>query len=87
MAAKNMLNTLRGKGLGSFIANLELLSDAYITLAYYDVSSYKKETKPINIPSNQRLLKIKNLENVAVPTLELLVFKNFIYCGFHPANN
>ncbi|XP_014671561.1 PREDICTED: serine-protein kinase ATM-like [Priapulus caudatus] len=84
LAAKNMLNLLRVRGHGDIIANMEALSDAYISLAYLDASAHKKETQSINIPASQHLLALANLHNVAVPTLELPVdptceYKNIVH--------
>ena len=44
-AAKGMLERLRSTpSIGDIIAGLERLSDAYIELAYWDVSDRKRET-------------------------------------------
>ncbi|KAI9535698.1 hypothetical protein NQZ68_042049 [Dissostichus eleginoides] len=55
------------------IRDIERLCDAYITLAYMDVSRHKTETKAIPIPADQPIMQIKDLEEVAIPTMEIKV--------------
>ncbi|KAF3847994.1 hypothetical protein F7725_021022 [Dissostichus mawsoni] len=55
------------------IRDIERLCDAYITLAYMDVSRHKTETKDIPIPADQPIMQIKDLEEVAIPTMEIKV--------------
>ena len=43
-AAKQMLERLQSSRCGKILSSMEKLSDAYIKLAYWDVSQYKKET-------------------------------------------
>ena len=43
-AAKQMLERLQSSRCGRILSSMEKLSDAYIKLAYWDVSQYKKET-------------------------------------------
>ncbi|XP_071956069.1 serine-protein kinase ATM-like [Antedon mediterranea] len=74
VAAQNLLEDLKSSSdCCVVIKSLNTLSLSYIKLAYHDVMMYKRETKPIKIPSNQPLVQIKDLEHVAVPTLDLPV--------------
>nr|NP_001107666.1 ataxia telangiectasia mutated [Strongylocentrotus purpuratus]ABY60856.1 ataxia telangiectasia mutated [Strongylocentrotus purpuratus] len=72
------------------IPAMNKLSEAYIKMAYWDMSSKKSETRPISIASNQPLLHLKSLHHVAVPTLELKVdasccYDDIVYVeGFEP---
>ena len=43
-AAKQMIERLQSSRCGRIVSSMEKLSDAYIQLAYWDVSQYKKET-------------------------------------------
>ncbi|XP_063954158.1 serine-protein kinase ATM-like isoform X2 [Lytechinus pictus] len=72
------------------IPAMNKLSEAYIRMAYWDVSAKKAETKAIPIASNQPLLHLRSLHHVAVPTLELDVkasccYDDIVYVeGFEP---
>lgn len=50
---------------------MEKLMNSYIELAFLDVSEFKRVTKPIKLTTSIR--SIKNLTNVAVPTMTLPV--------------
>ncbi|XP_069045887.1 serine-protein kinase ATM isoform X1 [Lepisosteus oculatus] len=54
------------------IKGIETLCDAYISLAYMDASRYKNE-KSIQIPADQPITRIKDLEDVVIPTVEMKV--------------
>ncbi|KAI1893429.1 hypothetical protein AGOR_G00123630 [Albula goreensis] len=70
--ALNILNVIREQK-GKMVRGLEQLCSAYITLAYMDASRYKTEKKSIPIPSDQPIMKIKNLDDVIIPTMEIKV--------------
>ncbi|XP_041351980.1 serine-protein kinase ATM-like isoform X2 [Gigantopelta aegis] len=73
-AAKNMIEKLKRTGKVSVIVrNLEILSTAYIELANWSVEQFKKETKAINLPGSLMLTQLKNLDILAVPTVETKV--------------
>ena len=57
---------------------MEQLCDAYVDLAYYDVSAYKKQRGPVKLPNSCPLLKLSR-GVVVVPTLELAVDKTCCY--------
>ncbi|KAF3692958.1 Serine-protein kinase ATM [Channa argus] len=70
--AQKIINTIRKKK-GEMICGIERLCHAYITLAYMDAIRHKNEKKAIPIPADQPLMKIQNLEEVAIPTMEIKV--------------
>ncbi|CAJ1065758.1 serine-protein kinase ATM [Xyrichtys novacula] len=55
------------------IRGIERLCDAYITLAYMDASKHKTEKRAIPIPADQPIMKIKDLDEVVIPTMEIKV--------------
>lgn len=61
------------KKRGKLISGIERLCDAYITFAYMDASRHKTEKKAIPIPADQPIIQIKDLNEVAIPTMELKV--------------
>lgn len=67
-AARTIIEELRKTKLKDNINELELLIEAYIELAFFDATPYKKETKPIRFPTKLKLKAIANLNNVHVPT-------------------
>ena len=69
-AAKDLLSKLR-RQKPSLVKSVEQLCDAYIDLAYYDVSSQKTQRGPIKLPTSCPLLKLK--ERVVIPTVDLAV--------------
>ncbi|XP_062983150.1 serine-protein kinase ATM [Elgaria multicarinata webbii] len=71
-AASNIINFIKSKR-ANLVANVETLCDAYITLANLDVADWKSQRRAINIPSGQPITKLKNLEDVVVPTMEVKV--------------
>ncbi|XP_061781898.1 serine-protein kinase ATM [Nerophis lumbriciformis] len=70
--ARKIMEAVRKKK-GEMIYGMERLCDAYITLAYMDASRHKLEKKAIPIPADQPILHIKDLDAVAMPTLEIKV--------------
>ncbi|XP_009959316.1 PREDICTED: serine-protein kinase ATM-like [Leptosomus discolor] len=71
-AARNIINIVR-KRRARMVRNIEALCDAYITLANVDATPWKSQRKGINIPADQPIIKLKNLEDVVVPTMEIKV--------------
>uniref|UniRef100_A0A6Q2X681 non-specific serine/threonine protein kinase n=1 Tax=Esox lucius TaxID=8010 RepID=A0A6Q2X681_ESOLU len=76
--AQRILNKIRKKR-SQMIRGIEVLCDAYITLAYMDASRHKTEKKAIAIPSDQPIMQIKNLDDVVIPTVETKVDPSGIY--------
>ncbi|KAE8295481.1 Serine-protein kinase ATM [Larimichthys crocea] len=70
--AQKIINVIKKKR-AKMIRGIERLCDAYITLAYMDASRHKNEKKAIPIPADQPLMKIKDLEEVVIPTMEIKV--------------
>ncbi|KAM8905494.1 serine-protein kinase ATM [Spinachia spinachia] len=70
--ARRIIGELQ-KERGEMIRGVEKLCDAYITLAYMDASKHKAEKKAIPIPADQPIIHIKNLHEVAIPTMEIKV--------------
>ncbi|XP_010143177.1 PREDICTED: serine-protein kinase ATM [Buceros rhinoceros silvestris] len=71
-AASNIINTVRRRR-AHMVRDVEALCDAYITLANVDATPWKSQREGINIPADQPIIKLKNLENVVVPTMEIKV--------------
>lgn len=73
-AAQSLIHRLRSEK-PSLVQSMERLCEAYIDLAYHDVSSHRKERKPIKFPASCTLIKLGGqLKEVAVPTLEMEVY-------------
>ncbi|ESO89357.1 hypothetical protein LOTGIDRAFT_229208 [Lottia gigantea] len=73
-AAKNMITRLKlVDKIKNIILDLEKLSDAYIELANTNVEQHRKESRAINLPDNLSITKMKNLTNVAFPTIDTKV--------------
>uniref|UniRef100_A0A3P8UQX8 non-specific serine/threonine protein kinase n=1 Tax=Cynoglossus semilaevis TaxID=244447 RepID=A0A3P8UQX8_CYNSE len=70
--AQKVISAVRKKR-GSMIRGIERLCDAYITLAYMDAKRHKTEKKAIPIPADQPIMKISDLDEVAIPTVEIKV--------------
>ncbi|XP_061575088.1 serine-protein kinase ATM [Cololabis saira] len=70
--AREIIAAIRKKR-GEMIRGIERLCDAYITLAYMDASKHKTEKKAIPIPADQPIMKIKDLNQVVIPTMEIKV--------------
>ncbi|XP_042538698.1 serine-protein kinase ATM [Dipodomys spectabilis] len=71
-AANKVICTIRNKRQ-QMVKNVEALCDAYILLANLDATQWKTHRKGINIPADQPIIKLKNLEDVVVPTMEIKV--------------
>ena len=71
-----MISKLRQQK-SSLVKSVELLCDAYIDVAYYDVSAQKKQRGPIKLPATCPLLRLKG--SVVVPTKELAVDRTCAY--------
>ncbi|KAI1242007.1 hypothetical protein IHE44_0005519 [Lamprotornis superbus] len=71
-AASTIMNIVR-KRRPAMVRDIEALCDAYITLANLDSNPWKSQKNGIRIPADQPIIKLKNLENVAVPTMEIKV--------------
>uniref|UniRef100_A0A8D2P350 non-specific serine/threonine protein kinase n=1 Tax=Zosterops lateralis melanops TaxID=1220523 RepID=A0A8D2P350_ZOSLA len=71
-AASTIMNIVR-KRRARMVRDIEALCDAYITLANLDSNPWKSQRKGISIPADQPIIKLKNLEDVAVPTMEIKV--------------
>ncbi|KAM8853870.1 serine-protein kinase ATM [Synchiropus picturatus] len=70
--ARKIIHTVKKKR-GQMVRGMERLCDAYIALAYMDASRHKTEKRPIPIPADQPIVKIKDLEEVSIPTTEVKV--------------
>ena len=72
-AAKDLIHRLHSEK-PSLVHSMELLCEAYIDLAYHDVSAHRKERKPIKFPASCPLVKLAGqLKEIAVPTVEMKV--------------
>ncbi|XP_006899108.1 PREDICTED: serine-protein kinase ATM [Elephantulus edwardii] len=71
-AANKIIRTIKSRR-PQMVRNVEALCDAYILLANMDASQWKTQRKGINIPTDQPITKLKNLEDVVVPTMEIKV--------------
>ncbi|XP_033740359.1 serine-protein kinase ATM-like [Pecten maximus] len=82
-AAKNLVERLKAQKGNNSVANIvkdmEKLCLAYIELANYPVTKYKAETKPIPFPGMLKLPAVKDLRNIAVPTMEIPVDRSGNY--------
>ncbi|NXF07653.1 ATM kinase, partial [Smithornis capensis] len=72
-AASTIINIVRKKR-AHMVRDIGALCDAYITLANVDATPWKSQRKEISIPSDQPIIKLKNLD-VVVPTMEIKFFK------------
>ncbi|XP_057694572.1 serine-protein kinase ATM isoform X1 [Corythoichthys intestinalis] len=70
--AQKIIGAVRKKR-GEMIRSIERLCDAYITLAYLDTTRHKAEKRSIPIPADQPIHQIKDLDEVAIPTVEIKV--------------
>ncbi|XP_061847968.1 serine-protein kinase ATM isoform X4 [Colius striatus] len=71
-AASNIINIVRRRR-AHMVRDIEALCDAYIILANVDATPWKSQRKGISIPDDQPIIKLKDLEDVVVPTMELKV--------------
>lgn len=70
--ALKIISAIRKKR-APMIRGIERLCDAYITFAYMDASRHKTEKRAIPIPADQPIMQIKDLDEVAIPTMEIKV--------------
>lgn len=70
--AKKIISAIQEKR-ATMVRDIERLCNAYITLAYMDARKHQTEKKAIPIPADQPLMKIKDLDEVVIPTLEIKV--------------
>ncbi|XP_045153674.1 serine-protein kinase ATM [Echinops telfairi] len=71
-AARKIIHVIKSRR-PQMVRNVEALCDAYILLANLDATQWKMQRKGINIPTDQPITKLKNLEDVVVPTMEIKV--------------
>ncbi|KAM5180001.1 serine-protein kinase ATM [Mantella aurantiaca] len=71
-AARSIVNTIK-RHKTHMVRDVESLCDAYIILANMDASQWKAQRKAIPIPSDQPITKLRNLQDVVIPTMELKV--------------
>ncbi|GAB5577043.1 serine-protein kinase ATM isoform X1 [Prionailurus iriomotensis] len=71
-AANRIICTIRSRR-PHMVRSVEALCDAYIILANLDATQWRTQRKGINIPADQPITKLKNLEDVVVPTMEIKV--------------
>ncbi|XP_066475514.1 serine-protein kinase ATM [Tiliqua scincoides] len=71
-AASDIIGIIKCKR-ANMVKNVEVLCDAYITLANMDATPWKSHRRSINIPFDQPITKLKNLDDVVVPTVETKV--------------
>ncbi|KAM9038350.1 serine-protein kinase ATM isoform X1 [Sarcophilus harrisii] len=71
-AANNIISIIKD-GKAKMVRNVKELCDAYITLANMDANPWKTQRKGINIPADQPIIRLKNLDDVVVPTMEIKI--------------
>ncbi|XP_059563971.1 serine-protein kinase ATM isoform X4 [Myotis daubentonii] len=71
-AATKIISAIRSRR-PQMVRNVETLCDAYIILANFDATQWKTQRKGIKIPADQPITKLKDLEDVVVPTMEIKV--------------
>ena len=71
-AATTLIDQLRCEK-PALVNSVEQLCNAYIDLAYHDVTAFKKQRGPVKLPSSCPLLKLKQMKGAAVPTLDIEV--------------
>uniref|UniRef100_A0A9J7ZJS6 non-specific serine/threonine protein kinase n=1 Tax=Cyprinus carpio carpio TaxID=630221 RepID=A0A9J7ZJS6_CYPCA len=69
--ARKIIDVVRKKR-AKMVKDIEMLCNAYITLAYMDASRHKTE-KTIPIPPEQPIMQIKDLDDVIIPTMDIKV--------------
>ncbi|XP_020498541.2 serine-protein kinase ATM [Labrus bergylta] len=70
--ARKIIHAIK-KERGEMVRGIERLCDAYIILANMDASKHKTEKRAIAIPADQPIMQIKDLDEVAIPTMEIKV--------------
>lgn len=72
--ATKLLEKLKKRGqFSEHINKLQQLSLALIDLAYYQDPNYDPKRKEYNIPRSQKIMKIRNFDNILLPTYNLKV--------------
>ncbi|KAF5921129.1 hypothetical protein HPG69_018529, partial [Diceros bicornis minor] len=71
-AANKIIRSVRSRR-PQMVRSVEALCDAYIILANLDATQWRNQRKGINIPADQPITKLQNLEDVVVPTMEIKV--------------
>ncbi|XP_069496513.1 serine-protein kinase ATM isoform X1 [Ambystoma mexicanum] len=71
-AACSIVNSIRTHR-AQMVRDVERLCDAYITLANLDAAQWKSQRKGISIPADQPIIKLKNMDDVVIPTMEIKV--------------
>ncbi|XP_036180382.1 serine-protein kinase ATM isoform X2 [Myotis myotis] len=71
-AATKIISAIRSRR-PQMVRSVETLCDAYIILANFDATQWKTQRKGIKIPADQPITKLKDLEDVVVPTMEIKV--------------
>lgn len=81
LSAKNMIAKYRNhKEIGSIIKNMEKLTSALISLAYFPKEKWTEgRNNQFSIPRSEKIKSIKNMDNVLLPTLNLAVNPNKDY--------
>ena len=78
MKAASALITKLRKQNSALIQSAEQLCDAYMDLAYHDVSTMKNQRGPFPLPANCPLLKLTK-RGAAVPTIDIEVDPSCAY--------
>ncbi|XP_068601356.1 serine-protein kinase ATM [Brachionichthys hirsutus] len=83
--AQKLIHAVKQKK-SRMIRGMARLCDAYITLAYMDVSKHKTVKKALPIPADQPIMQIKDLDEVIIPTMEVKVdpsgaYENMVTIG------
>eukprot|EP00794_Sanderia_malayensis_P017373 gene17373-19112_t len=55
----------------NLVISMQGVMAAYMELAYYDISHLKRQTGKFDLPSKLRLRRVRDVVNVAIPTLDL----------------
>ena len=72
-AAKSLILRLSSER-PSLVQSMERLCEAYVDVAYHDVSALRKERKPIKFPASCPLIKLAGqLKDVTIPTVDIEV--------------
>ncbi|XP_070172770.1 serine-protein kinase ATM [Polyergus mexicanus] len=73
LGAKRLLKRLTESSVHDIVQEMEILSRALLSLAYWQPKGKCYNGKCYSIPRDQLISKVKNLDNVLLPTLTLLV--------------
>ncbi|XP_011642127.1 serine-protein kinase ATM isoform X1 [Pogonomyrmex barbatus] len=73
LGAKMLLKRLAGSSVRTIIEEMEILSRALVSFAYWQPKGICHQSKRYSISREQPIVKIKNLNNVLLPTLSLHV--------------